>query len=82
MRRAANRKEISACQKETEAEAVTFVVCRAIGLNTGNAGRNYVQLYRGDAGLLMKGLERVQSAATRILNGMGDRAPTAAVSAD
>ena len=82
LHRAANRKELSKCQKETEAEAVAFVVCRAIGLNTGNACRNYIQLYRGDAGLLMESLARVQSAASRILDAMSDREPPAAVSGD
>jgi len=58
--------------RETEAETVAFVVCRAIGLETGNACQNYIQLYRGDAALLMESLETVRSAASRILEGIHD----------
>jgi antirestriction protein ArdC len=67
LHRAANRKETSKPQRETEAEAVAFVVCRGIGLDTGTACQNYIQLYQGDSALLMESLERVQSAASRIL---------------
>ena len=64
---------ISKCQRETEAEAVAFVVCRAIGLDTGNACQNYIQLYRGNAALLMESLENVRIAASSILVHILDR---------
>ena len=35
--------------RETEAEAVAFVVCQAIGLETGSAAQDYIGLYGGDA---------------------------------
>jgi antirestriction protein ArdC len=76
LHRTANRKEISKRQRETEAEAVAFVVCRTVGLETGTACQNYIQLYQGDAALLMESLERVQSTASRILDGMGEGEPT------
>jgi hypothetical protein len=38
--------------RETEAEAVAFVVCSAIGLETGSAAQDYIGLYGGDAKLL------------------------------
>lgn len=82
LHREANRKEISKRQRETEAEAVAFVVCHAIGLETGNACQNYIQLYRGDVTLLMESLERVQSAATRILDALSEDGPTAAAHAN
>jgi antirestriction protein ArdC len=82
LHRTANRKEISKRQRETESEAVAFVVCRAVGLETGTTCQNYIQLYRGDAALLMESLERVQSAASRILEGINEREPTAAASGD
>jgi antirestriction protein ArdC len=53
--------------KETEAESVAFVVAKAIGLETGSASADYIQLYRGDAKLLQESLEVVQSTATVIL---------------
>ena len=34
--------------RETEAEAVTFVVAEAVGLQNGTASSDYIQLYRGD----------------------------------
>ncbi len=38
--------------KETEAEAVAFVVGKAVGLETGSASADYIQLYHGNASLL------------------------------
>jgi hypothetical protein len=67
----ANRATTSKRQRETEAEAVAFVVCPAIGLETGTASQDYIQLYNGDAKLLLDRLERVRSAASQILDGIG-----------
>ena len=53
--------------KETEAESVAFVVAKAIGLETGTASADYIQLYRGDAKLLQESLEVVQRTAAVIL---------------
>ena len=63
-RRAQTKKRV----RETEAEAVSFVVCSGIGLETGSAAQDYIQLYEGDAKLLMESLEHIQETATRILN--------------
>jgi hypothetical protein len=38
--------------RETEAEAVAFVVGKTIGLHTGRASADYIHLYHGNAGLL------------------------------
>ena len=56
---------------ETEDEAVAFVVCRAIGLETGSAAQDYIGLYCGDAKRLSESLEYVQRTATLILNAIG-----------
>jgi len=53
--------------RETEAEAVAFVVCQAIGLETGTASQDYIQLYHGEASLLQESLEVVQRTAAVIL---------------
>jgi len=53
--------------RETEAEAVAFVVCHCIGLDTNSASSDYIQLYNGDRETLMKSLERIQSTAAEIL---------------
>jgi antirestriction protein ArdC len=57
--------------RETEAEAVSFVVCSGIGLQTGTAAQDYIQLYEGDAKLLAQSLEHIQQVASRILNAIG-----------
>ena len=54
--------------RETEAEAVAFVVCNAIGLECGTASSDYIQLYQGDKKLLMESLERIQTTASGIIN--------------
>jgi len=54
--------------RETEAESVAYVVCSAIGLETGTAARDYVGLYQGDSQLLLESLEYVQTTASRILD--------------
>jgi antirestriction protein ArdC len=53
--------------RETEAEAVAFVVCHGIGLDTNSAGSDYIQLYNGDKKTLMQSLERIQRTAAEIL---------------
>ncbi|MGA7622377.1 MAG: hypothetical protein WCA38_18145 [Candidatus Acidiferrales bacterium] len=44
MHRNERRGEISKCVRETEAEAVAYVVSQAIGLETISAARDYIQL--------------------------------------
>jgi hypothetical protein len=61
----ANRATTTKRQRETEAEAVEFVV------QTGTASQDYIHLYNGEANLLLDRLERVRSAASQILDGIG-----------
>ena len=56
--------------RETEAEAVAFVVCQAIGLENGTSSQDYIQLWHGDADLLRESLEAVQQTAAVILGGI------------
>ena len=56
--------------RETEAEAVAFVVCQAVGLETGSASQDYIQVWHGDANLLRESLEAVQQTAAVILGGI------------
>ena len=71
MHRDERRTSTSKRSRETEAEAVAFVVCQAIGLETGSAAQDYIQLYEGDAKLLSESLQHIQQTATRILNAIG-----------
>jgi antirestriction protein ArdC len=71
MHRDERRNSTSKRIRETEAEAVAFVVCSAIGLETGNSAQDYIGLYGGDAKLLGESLEYVQRAATQTLTAIG-----------
>jgi hypothetical protein len=53
--------------RELEAEAVAFVVGGAVGLNTSDASRDYILLYRGDREALAGSLDRIHRAASVIL---------------
>jgi antirestriction protein ArdC len=53
--------------RETEAEAVAFVVGKAVGLVTGSESADYIQLYKGNASLLAESLEVIQQTAGVIL---------------
>src|SRR6202521_3536748 len=77
MHRDERRTSTSKRSRETEAEAVAFVVCQAIGLETGSAAQDYIQLYEGDAKLLSESLQHIQQTATRILNAIGAEEPSA-----
>src|SRR5439155_25252005 len=71
MHRDERRSSTSKRTRETEAEAVAFVVCCAIGLETASAAQDYIGLYGGDAKLLNESLEYIQRTATQILNSIG-----------
>jgi hypothetical protein len=53
--------------RETEAEAVSFVVSQAIGLAAVDSATEYISLYAGDKQLLLESLERVQRASAEII---------------
>lgn len=53
--------------RETEAEAVAFVVSSQIGLDVNTACSDYIQLHSGDKALLTESLAFVQQAASLIL---------------
>ena len=53
--------------RETEAEAVAFVVGKAVGLVNASASASYIQLYHGNASLLAESLEVIQQTASVIL---------------
>ena len=53
--------------RETEAEAIAFVIGKAVGLETGTASADYIQLYHGNASLLAESLEVIQKTSAVIL---------------
>ena len=54
--------------RETEAEAIAFVVSQTIGLDGGNPAADYIHLYHGNAALLTESLEVIQRASALILS--------------
>ena len=58
--------------RETEAEATAFVVCHAVGLETGTAACDYIQLWNGDAQLLTESLGYVRQAVSQMLTAVTD----------
>jgi hypothetical protein len=53
--------------RETEAEAIAFVVGKAVGLEAGTASADYISLYHGNASLLIESLEVIQQTSAVIL---------------
>lgn len=67
LHRGDRRKETSHSVRETEAEAVAFVVSTAIGLDAGTSSSDYIQLHSGDKATLALSLGYVQRIASEIL---------------
>jgi len=53
--------------RETQAEAVAYIVNTAIGLDTTTASSDYIQLYHGDKKVLAESLHDIRQAANTIL---------------
>ena len=60
----------TATVRETEAEAVAFIVGQAIGLEMGTASSDYIQMYAGNAALLTESLEVIQRTSAVILGAL------------
>jgi len=56
--------------RETEAEAVAFVVSEAIGLEARQAGADYIRLYNGGKKTLLASLVRIRRTAVEIIQGI------------
>jgi hypothetical protein len=63
--------------RETEAEAIAFVVGKTIGLSTGRASADYIHLYHGNAALLTESLEVIQKTSAVILSALESKAEAA-----
>ena len=68
LHRSQRRHETTKTIRETEAEAVAFTVCRAIGLETGTSSSDYIQLYNGSRETLQESLQHIRECAARILD--------------
>jgi len=74
------RTKTTATVRETEAEAVAFIVGQGIGLEMGRASSDYIQMYAGNAALLAESLEVVQRTSAVILGAITVEAVPAAAS--
>ena len=68
LHRGERRTQTTHTVRETEAEAVAFVVSSAIGLDVNTAGVDYIKLHSGDKATLAESLALVQQTAAEILN--------------
>jgi|WetSurMetagenome_2_1015567.scaffolds.fasta_scaffold844034_1 hypothetical protein len=68
-----NGEEMSRAQKETEAEAVAFAVCDAIGLSTGTSCSDYVLNWGGTKEKLLASMTRIRSVVVEILYAILDK---------
>jgi len=71
------RKALPKTVRETEAEAVAYVVCRSFGLDCSTRSSDYIQMYRGDEATLIASLERIQRTAARMIHSLSE--PSACV---
>lgn len=72
-----DRETLSKAVKETEAEAVSFVVGQAIGVDSLGQTADYVQLWKGDLDVFTASLGRIQKCAKQIIEGL-QKAPVPA----
>jgi hypothetical protein len=67
----------TATVRETEAEAVAFIVGQATGLEMGQTSSDYIQMYAGNAELLAESLEVIQRTSAVILDAITGEESTA-----
>lgn len=67
LHRSERRSQTTHTIRETEAEAVAFIVCSRIGLDTNTASADYVQLHGGDKATLAESLAAIHETASVIL---------------
>lgn len=61
------RENLSKTVRETEAEAVAYVVCKSIGLSCSTRASDYIQIWQGDEKTLLQSLETIRTIAAGIL---------------
>lgn len=66
------RAETTTTIRETEAEAVAYVVCEWCGIATSTRSSDYIQIYQGDITTLFESLDFIQRTATEIITALQD----------
>lgn len=70
LHRTERRKETTRKVRELEAEAVAFVVSRAVGLDGISRSADYIQLYSGDKEMLIASLDHIQRVSADIIDAL------------
>jgi antirestriction protein ArdC len=70
LHRGSRRNETTKKVRETEAEAVGFVVAQAIGLDAVRHAADYIDLYRGNTDTLSESMEFIQKTATDLIEAL------------
>lgn len=81
LHRTERRKETTRRVRELEAEAVSYVVSKAAGLEGLAHSSDYIQLYAGDKQLLMASLSHVQRVASDIIAALNSNSEAAVTEA-
>jgi len=68
LHRGVRRQETTKVIRETEAEAVAYVVTRAAGLECSTKSADYIQLWSGDIAILTQSLEHIRDVASSIIS--------------
>ena len=76
LHRGDRRQETTKTIRETEAEAVAFVVSKTVGLETGTASSDYIKLYNGSRETLQESLKHIRRCAAEILDGLLQEEPS------
>ena len=61
------RESTSKSIRETEAEAVAYVVCRWAGLECSTKASDYIQLWNGDEKVLIQSMELIRTVSAKII---------------
>lgn len=70
LHRTERRQETTRRIRELEAESVSFVVSKAVGLDGIARSADYIQLYAGDKELLLASLEHIQRVSVEIIESL------------
>jgi hypothetical protein len=73
LHRDTDRATLGKAQKETEAEAVSYIVGQAIGVDSLGQTADYVQLWKGDLEVFHQSLSRIQKCAKQIIEGLAKK---------
>ncbi len=63
-----DRINLDKTRRELEAESVSFIVCKYIGLDTGTKHSDYIALYGGHKEMLLESLEKIREVANELIS--------------